>query len=538
MSSTPLRAVVVGAGLGGLAAAIRLQAQGHHVTIVERRPEIGGRAYQLRDGGYTWDMGPSLITMPWLLDELYALAGTTTAAQLTLRPLEPFYRILWAGDERHFDFVGERERMLAEMAKFDPNDALRYDDFMAQSKAIHEQGILVAGRKAFLDPLTFAKLVPTMLRLNAIRTLRGFVGQYFEDPKLRMVFDFHSLFIGGDPWRVPAIYTALSYLQVQDGVWYSDGGVYAMVESFGRLIQAGGGEIRTGVRVEAIEQTGRKVTGVRLAGGERIPADIVVSNADATMTRRRLVEPHVPDTAPWRWLRPRHTMSCYLLYLGTNREFPQLRHHTLLVGKDYPGFVRQVTRKREIADDLALYVHAPSRTERSMAANGGESLAILLPVPNLGSHDDWSVRGPELRERVLDFMERDFGLEGLRESIVVEHAWTPVDFKRDLEAPFGNAFAIEPVLWQSAYFRQPNRDRTVNGLYFVGAGTHPGGGIPGVILGAGVTTDVIAGDLASGRIRPRPDVGPRGGHGRAAGDAPAGVPADETPTDRLPVEAV
>jgi phytoene desaturase len=512
MSTRPLRAVVVGAGLGGLAAAIRLQAQGHDVTVVERRPQIGGRASQLRDGGYTWDTGPSLITMPWLLDELYGLAGTTTADQLTLRPLDPFYRILWAGDDRHFDFVGDRERMLDEMRRFSPADAARYDAFMAQSKAIHEQGILVAGRKPFLDPGSFARLVPTMLRLNAIRTLRGFVGQYFSDPRLRMVFDFHSLFIGGDPWRVPAIYTALSYLQVADGVWYADGGVYAMVESFGRLVRAGGGEIHTGVRVEAIEQAGGRVTGVRLADGERIPADIVVSNADATMTRRRLVEPHVPDSAPWRWLRPRHTMSCFLLYLGTDREFPQLRHHTLLVGKDYPGFVRQVTRQRRIADDLALYVHAPSRTERAMAANGGESLAILLPVPNLGSGDDWDARGPELRERVLDFMERDFGLEGLRDSIVVEHRMTPLDFRRDLEAPLGNAFAIEPVLWQSAYFRQPNRDRTLGGLYYVGAGTHPGGGIPGVILGAGVTADVVAADLASGRIAPR-----SGTHQRAAG---------------------
>jgi phytoene desaturase len=506
-STQPLRAVVVGAGLGGLSAALRLQAAGHHVTVVERREQIGGRAYQLQDQGYTWDMGPSLVTMPWLLDELYGLAGTTTAEQVTLRPLDPFYRIKWSDDPRFFDFVGERERMLGEIGKFSATDAGRYDDFMAASKAIHEQGILVAGRQAFLDPLSFAKLIPTMLRLNAIRTLRGFVGHYFSDPRVRMVFDFHSLFIGGDPWRVPAIYTALSYLQVAEGVWYTDGGVYSIVQSLGRLIERNGGEIVTGQRVAAIETQDRRVTGVRLADGERIAADVVVSNADTGATRRRLLDPHVPDKAPWRWLRPRHTMSCFLLYLGTNRQFPEITHHTLLVGEDYPGFVQQVTRKRRVADSLALYVHAPSRTEPGMAANGGDSLAVLLPVPNLGSQDDWSTLGPEMRERVLDFMEEGFGLDGLRESIVVEHQMTPVDFKRELEAPFGNAFAIEPVLWQSAYFRQPNRDRTVNGLYYVGAGTHPGGGIPGVILGAGVTSDVIAADLAGGRIARR---GPSG----------------------------
>ena len=505
----PLHAIVIGAGLGGLAAAIRLQAVGHRVTVVERRPAIGGRAYQIQDAGYTWDMGPSLVTMPWLLDELYALAGTTLDDQVTLRPLDPFYRIRWSDDPRTFDFTGDDARMRAEIARFSPADAARYDAFMAASKAIHEQGILVAGRQPFLGPVPFAKLVPTMLRLDAIRSLRGFVGKYFSDPRVRMVFDFHSLFIGGDPWRVPAIYTALSYLQVADGVWYADGGVYSIVRSLGALIERGGGTILTGRRVAAIETRDRRVTGVRLGDGERLPADLVVSNADATVTRRRLLEPAVPDRAPWRWIKPRHTMSAYLLYLGTNRRFPQLEHHTLLVGEDYPGFVRQVTRRRELPETLALYVHAPSRTEPGMAANGGESLYVLLPVPNLGSGDDWSVAGPALRERVLDFMEHDFGLDGLRESIVVEHAFTPPDFRRELEAPLGNAFAIEPVLWQSAYFRQPNRDRTVGGLYYVGAGTHPGGGIPGVILGAGVTGDVIAADLASGRLTPHPGSGPR-----------------------------
>lgn len=519
-TSTPLRVVVVGAGLGGLATAIRLQAAGHQVTVVERRERIGGRAYQLRDAGYTWDMGPSLITMPWLLDELYALAGTRTADHVTLRPLDPFYRIRWSDDPRWFDFVGERDRMVAEIAKFSAADATRYDAFMAASRAIHEEGILVAGRRAFTSPGPFARLVPTMLRLDAIRSLRGFVGSYFRDPRVRMVFDFHSLFIGGDPWRVPAIYTALSYLQVADGVWYADGGVYALVESLGRLIESGGGRIATGRRVEAIETRDRRVTGVRLAGGERIVADVVVSNADAGVTRRRLLEPHVPDTAPWRWLRPRQTMSAFLLYLGTDRPFPALTHHALLVGEDYPGFVRDVTRRRRVADTLALYVHAPSRTEPAMAANGGDSLAVLLPVPNLGSGDDWCERGPELRERVLDFMERDFGLDGLRASIIVEHAMTPADFRRELEAPLGNAFATEPVLWQSAWFRQPNRDRTVRGLYYVGAGTHPGGGIPGVILGAGVTADLVAADLAAGRVARR---GPAAR--RHAGATPAGPEA-------------
>ena len=494
------KAVVVGAGLGGLATAIRLLAAGHEVTVVERRGQIGGRASRLRDGGYTWDMGPSLITLPWLLDELFAVAGTRLADELTLRALDPFYRIYWEDDPRWFDFAGDRDRMLAEVGRFSTTDAGRYDAFMEASRRIHEEGILVAGRRPFLRAADFAPLVPTMVRLGALRTLGGFVARYFDEPHVRQAFDFHSLFIGGDPFRVPAIYAALGYLQVADGVWYADGGVYALVEALGRLVERGGGTIVTGRRVEAIETVDRRVRGVRLAGGERFEADLIVSNADATSTRRRLLEPAVPDAVPWRWRRPRQTMSCYLLYLGTTRSFPRLLHHTLFVGSDYRAFIRDVTATRRVSDSLSLYVHAPARTEPAMAVPGGDALTILLPVPNLASGDDWSVRGPELRDRVVAFLEGPGGLDGLSGSIAIEHCWTPADFRRELEAPLGNAFATEPVLWQSAYFRQPNRDRVVAGLYYVGAGTHPGGGIPGVLLGAGVTAEVIEADRREGRV--------------------------------------
>ena len=526
MTTPRPRTIVVGAGLGGLAAAIRLLAAGHDVTLLERRERLGGRAYRLQDGGYTWDMGPSLVTMPWLLDELYRAAGTATHDEVTLRPLDPFYRIRWEDDERTFDFGGDRTRQLAEISRFDPRDAARYDDFLDAARRIHEEGILVAGRRPFLSPVDLARLLPTMARLGAIRSLRGFVGRFFRDEHVRMAFDFHSLFIGGDPWRVPAIYAALAYLQIADGVWYTDGGVGSIVDSFGRLIERGGGTIRTGARVAGIEHRDGRVTGVRLEDGERLEADLVVSNADAIGTRTRLLDPAAPDRAPWRWRRPTQTMSCYLLYLGTTRTFPALLHHTLLVGRDYPGFVRAVTREHRVADSLSLYVHAPSRTEPAMAAPGGDSLAILLPVPNRRSRDDWSVRGPELRERILDHLEGLPGLAGLRASIAAEHAFTPDDFARELEAPLGNAFGVEPVLWQSAAFRQPNRDRVVEGLYYVGAGTHPGGGIPGVLLGAEVTSGLIARDLADGRVRPR-DLARSGTTTRATPPAAAPRTSDE-----------
>jgi phytoene desaturase len=511
MSHVP-RAVVVGAGLGGLAVAVRLLRQGWDVTVVERRDQAGGRAGQIRDGGYTWDSGPSLITMPWLLDELFEVGGTRLADELTLRPLDPFYRIFWDGEARHFDFQAGREGMTAEIAKFSPSDAARYDDFMAASGRIYERGILVAGRKPFLSALEFARLVPTMVRLNAVRTLRGFCGIYFKEEHVRQAFDFHSLFIGGDPFRAPAIYTALSYLQVAEGVWYAEGGVYSLVTALARLVERGGGTIRTGESVIAIETEGRRVSGVRTDTGERLAADIVVSNADVTLTRDALLSGDgLGEPLPWRLRGMRQTMSCFLLYLGTTRQYPKLRHHTLIVGQDYGGFIGDVIRRRRVSDTICLYIHAPSRTEPSMAVPGGDSLTILLPVPNLRSGDDWTVRGPEVRDRVVSYLERDFGLEGLSGSIAVEHAFTPADFASELWATDGNAFGVEPLLWQSAYFRQPNRDRVVGGLYYVGAGTHPGGGIPGVMLGAQVTAGVIAADRWTGRLPVDGPVADRGG---------------------------
>jgi phytoene desaturase len=494
-------AVLVGAGLGGLAVAVRLLRQGWDVTVVERRAQAGGRAGQIRDGGYTWDTGPSLITMPWLLDELFEIGGSRLADELRLHQLDPFYRIYWDGEARHFDFQAGREGMTAEIAEFSPRDAAHYDDFMVASRRIYERGILVAGRKPFLSALEFARLVPTMVRLNAVRTLRGFCGIYFKEEHVRQAFDFHSLFIGGDPFRVPAIYTALSYLQVAEGVWYADGGVYSLVTALARLVERGGGTIRTGESVIAIETEGRQVSGVRTDTGERLPADIVVSNADVTLTRDALLSGDgIREPLPWRLRKMRQTMSCFLLYLGTTRQYPKLLHHTLVVGQDYGGFIGDVIRRRRVSDTICLYVHAPSRTEPSMAAPGGDSLTILLPVPNLRSGDDWTVRGPEVRDRVVSYLEHDFGLEGLSSSIAVEHAFTPADFASELWATDGNAFGVEPLLWQSAYFRQPNRDRVAGGLYYVGAGTHPGGGIPGVILGAQVTAGVIAADRWTGRL--------------------------------------
>ena len=480
------RVVVIGAGLGGLGAALRLQGAGHDVTVLEQRSKPGGRAYQLQDAGFTWDMGPSLVTMPWVMEEVFAAAGLDFHREVDLVRLDPFYRIFWADEERHLDFVADRGGMRDELAKFSTRDAARFDGFLDAMKPIYEQGILDAGRRAF-SYRELAQFTPTMVKLGAALPLYRSVAKHFEHPRIREAFSFHSLFIGGDPFRVPAIYGALVYLQFAEEVWYARGGVYTIVEAMARAL-----DVRCDARVERVEHRGGRVTGVVLEDGSVVPADVVISNADVLRTHELLGR-----RAPLRRMRP--TMSCFLLYLGTDRPFPKLLHHTLMVGGGYRQFIRDVTRGGTLPSTFSTYLHVPSRSEPSMAAHGGDSICALLPVPNLRGDVDWDAAADRLRDDLVADYETTFGLTGLSASVTVEHRMTPLDFERELGAAWGNAFATEPTLHQSAAFRQPNRDRSLGGMYHVGGGTHPGAGMPGVLLGAEVTAGLVAEDVAPPR---------------------------------------
>ncbi|MEH3053863.1 MAG: phytoene desaturase family protein [Patulibacter minatonensis] len=478
-----MKILVIGAGLGGLGTALRLQGAGHDVTVLEQLPTPGGRASQIVDGRYVWDTGPSLITMPWVLEETFAAGGLNFRDEVDLLPLEPYYRIHWAGDDRHLDVMTDRDGMRDELAKFSAHDARAFDGFLDALRPIYEEGILAAGRRSFDTPLSLAGLLPTMVRLGAALPLHTFVSRHFDHERVREAMGFHSLFIGGDPFRVPAIYGALVYLQFLDGVHYTRGGVYSVVEAMARHL-----DVRTSTRVERIEHRGGRVRGVVTDGGELIEADAVVWNGDAAALDGML--------GVRRQLRSRRSsMSALLVYLGTDRQFPQLRHHTLMVGTGYKRFIKDVTSRRRLAANYSTYIHAPSRTEPGMAADGGDSIAILLPVPNLRSGDTWDdAQTQAVADGVIADLEETFGVEGLAESTVVRHTMTPADFRDRYAAVDGNAFALEPTLHQSAAFRVPNRHPKVRGVYAVGGGSHPGAGVPGVLFGAEVTAGLIAQD--------------------------------------------
>jgi phytoene desaturase len=487
---------IIGAGLGGLAEAIRLQARGFQVTLFEKRPLVGGRAYQLQKKGYTFDMGPSLITAPFIVERVFAAAGKRMRDYLDLVPLDPFYRVYFH-DNSFIDYTGDPEKMKKEIARFSPEDASQYDRFFQDIKGMYDAVITEGlGSRPFLTWKSFLTFVPRAIRLGGWRPVYNFVARYFKDERTRFMFSFHPLFIGGSPFRAPSVYIMIPYLERAAGVWFSKGGMYSLVEAFEALFRELGGEIRTDAEVSEIIVREGTAVGVRI-GEEVSMADAVVSNGDVPWIYRHLVK---PENRGRRWTdasidRLHMSMSCFLLYLGVRKQFPQLKHHTLIIGKRYRELVEEIFDRKVPAEDFSLYLHAPTRTDPSMAPSGCESMYVLLPVPHLGSGIDWDKAAGPLCDRLLAFLEEDFGLTGLRENLDVLEMFTPGDFASALNAHLGSAFSIEPRLTQSAYFRPHNRSEELKRLYFVGAGTHPGGGVPGVLLGAEATESCIVEDL-------------------------------------------
>jgi phytoene desaturase len=493
------RVVVIGAGFGGLATALRLQTAGFAVTVIEARDQPGGRAAQFKSQGYTFDMGPTLLTLPQLLEELWKLAGRDMREDLDLVELRPFYRLLLR-DGRVFDAWGKATQDEEEIARFAPSDVQGYRAFLAETQRIYERAFVDLARQPFLSAGMMVRVLPELLGARAHRSVYSFVSHYFKNPDLRMIFSFHPLFIGGNPFRASAIYSIVPYLERLGGVHFARGGMHQVIEGLVRLLREAGGEIRYGTPVEQILVQNRRVRGVRLQDETEIAAQIVVANSDVAQTYLHLVPPEYRSPiATLRLRRARYSMSCFLLYLGLNRQYPQLRHHTILMPERYRALIAEIFDGQGLSSDLALYLHTPTRTDPALAPPGGESLYVLAPVPHLGHGVDWQREAPAFRERILSTLEREAGLTGLTQSIVVERQFTPLDFASELRSHLGAAFSIEPTLMQSAYFRPHNRSGSLGGLYVVGAGTHPGAGIPGVLLSAEVTSHLVQRDARSGR---------------------------------------
>ncbi len=488
---TPPQAIVIGAGLGGLAAALRLRARGYGVTLVDRLDQLGGRAAVYRRNGFVFDAGPTVVTAPFLFDELFQLFGKRMADYLRMVPLAPWYRIRFH-DGRTFDYGGTVADTEAEIRRFNPADVEGYRRFLARTREIFAVGFTQLGDLPFHDVRAMLRIVPTMIRLQSYRSVYGFVAKYIRHPALRQVFSFQPLLVGGNPFTTTSIYTLIHYLEREWGIHFAMGGTASIVAALGSLLDEEGVTVRLGATVEEItceRHGGRartRVTGVRLAGGERLRADVVVANADAPFVYQRLIAPEFRRKWTNRRLRRlKYSMGLFVLYFGTRRTYPDLAHHMILLGPRYKGLLADIFNGHRLPHDFSLYLHAPTRTDPSMAPAGCEAFYVLAPVPNLQGSIDWSLEGPRLKDRIIDHLE-DTVLPGLREHLVEQFYVTPEHFRDTLLSLHGTGFSIQPILQQSAYFRFHNRSEDVDGLFLVGAGTHPGAGMPGVLSSAKV----------------------------------------------------
>ena len=490
------QAVVVGAGFGGLALAIRLQAAGMQTTLLEKRDKPGGRAYVYEDQGFVFDAGPTVITDPSAIEELFTLAGKKMADYIEMLPVAPFYRLCWE-DGHHFDYVNDQESLDRQIHARNPKDVAGYQRFLTYSKAVFEEGYLKLGAVPFLSFRDMIAAGPQLARLQAWRSVYSMVSRFIEDDHLRQAFSFHSLLVGGNPFATSSIYTLIHALERRWGVWFPRGGTGALIAALVRLFEDLGGRIELNASVARIETSGNRATGVRLDDGRVFPAQMVASNADVVHTYGALLGHHPRGVAEAASLgKKRFSNSLFVLYFGLDHHHEQLRHHTVCFGPRYQGLIEEIFKGGQLADDFSLYLHAPCVTDPSLAPPGCGSHYVLAPVPHLGNADiDWDVEGPRYRDRIFEYLEQRY-MPGLRSQLVTSRIFTPFDFRDQLNAHVGSAFSLEPILTQSAWFRPHNRDRDVSNLYLVGAGTHPGAGVPGVIGSAKATAGLMLEDAA------------------------------------------
>ena len=490
------RAAVIGSGFGGLATAIRLQAGGVDTTLIEGRDQPGGRAYVYRDEGFTFDAGPTVITAPEALEDLFRAAGRELSDYVDLVPVTPFYRLWWQ-DGDTFDYSNDAEAIDRQIRKRHPADVEGYRRFLRFAEEVYDEGYEKLATVPFLDFRSMVRVSPQLIRLESYRSVYSMVSRFVKDPKLRHVFSFHPLLVGGNPLVASSIYSLIHTLERRWGVYFPIGGTGALVRAMVRLFEELGGELRLGCPVERVDTRGGRVVGVTAKDGWTGRFDAVASNADVVHTYRDLLRDESLARAPERrLLRKRYSMSLFVIYFGTRRTYPDVAHHSILFGPRYRELLRDIFDRGPLADDFSLYLHAPTRTDPSLAPPGCEAFYVLSPVPHLGKAPiDWSVEGPRYRDRILEYLERHH-LPGLRDNLATVRIFTPDDFRGELNAHLGSAFSLEPTLLQSAYFRVHNRDRRIGGLYFVGAGTHPGAGVPGVVASAVATSGLMLDDLA------------------------------------------
>jgi phytoene desaturase len=483
--------IVIGGGFGGIAAALRARALGYNVTLVERLDQLGGRGRVVRHDGFHFDAGPTVITAPFLLDELFALFGEDRRDHVPLLPVYPFYRVRFV-DGRSFDLTDDTAAMRDQVRRFSPGDVVGYDKMQHHAAELYRVGYERYSTQPFHRPVTMLRAFPEIVRLGGHRSVYAIVQRYLRDDSLRRVFTLQPLLVGGHPFHTSGLYALIQHLERTHGVWFPKGGTGALVAGLDALMRRQGVTIRLQADVGRLLHENGRITGVAMTTGESLPAQAVIANADAPAIYADLL----PGVKRRRWTdrkldRLDYSMGLFVFYFGTNRRYEATAHHTILLGQSYRELLDEIFgRGNEVPEDLSLYLHRPTATDPDMAPPGCDAFYVLAPVPNLRAGIEWTVAAPRLRDRLVAMMEAR-ELPGLAAAIVTESWMTPETFRQDYRSRHGAGFSVSPRLTQSAWFRFHNRSEEVRGLYLVGAGTHPGAGLPGVLTSAKVVETLL-----------------------------------------------
>lgn len=490
------KAVIIGAGFGGLALALRLQSAGIATTIVEGRDRPGGRAYAWNKDGFTFDAGPTVITDPDCLAQLWRLSGHNMADDVTLLPVMPFYRLNWP-DGTNFDYSNDDVALNAEIARLDPADVAGYQKFLAYSADVFREGYEELGHVAFLDFKSMLKAAPALAQYQAWRSVYSMVSSFVRNEKLRQALSFHTLLVGGNPMKTSAIYALIHKLEKQGGVWFAKGGTNALVSGMVTHFERLGGTLHLGDPVTKIETVGDRATSVVTRAGLRFEGDAVASNADIMHSYADLLADHPRGQRRGdALLRKRWSPSLFVVHFGIEGTWPGIPHHMILFGPRYKELLTDIYDHGVLSEDFSLYLHHPTVTDPDLAPPGHSTFYALAPVPHMGKLPiNWDEVGPIMTDRILAEIEKRL-IPDIKSRIKVQFSYTPPDFAQDLNAHLGSAFSLEPLLTQSAWFRTHNRDDVISNLYFTGAGTHPGAGIPGVVGSARATAALMLEDLA------------------------------------------
>jgi len=484
------RAIVAGGGFGGMAAALRMRARGYDVHLIDRCPRLGGRAQVFERDGFRHDAGPTVLTAPHLFEELFELFGERLSDHVTLVQPDPWYRFQFSDGET-FDYGPTEERTEAEIARLSPKDVDGYRQLGAWSKRLYDKGFTGLASASFHSAGFMLKQVPALLRLRAWESVWTMVSRHLSDDRLRRAFSIQPLLVGGNPFDTTSIYGMINHLERREGVWFALGGTGALVDALEGLMRRHGIRLSLGTTVEKIFVENGNATGVLLDDGTKLKADAVVSNMDPVHVYKNLLPEDAGSLiARTRARAGRLSMGLYVLYFGARKTWPDVAHHTVWFGERYKELLADIFHKKHLAEDFSLYVHRPTATDPSFAPEGCDSFYVLCPVPNLSGGQNWEVEGPKLRDRIVDALDRTI-LPGLKDTITAEFEMTPKDFETDYLSVAGAGFSLSPFFSQSAWFRFHNRGEGVGNLYFVGAGTHPGAGLPGVVSSAKVLDEIV-----------------------------------------------